>query len=296
MKQLRVAGTGSTTAPGPEAITRTPAPPLRDAVAGLVLFRGRDPVAPPRLERSIPSGSVTLMVNLAEDEFRTWDVRGGRATPVAVGGAVFAGARSAPTVIDTDEQRHLVCVEFHWAGAAAFLGLPVEELRDQLVGLDQLWGRAGAVLRERLVEAPDPLRVLHEELVTQVRRAPRPEPGVRLAVAELQRGRPVQEVADRLGWTGKRLRRAFREAVGLTPKRFARVRRLQRVVHGLPRGEAVDWAGVAAGHGYADQAHLIGEFRELAGITPAAYRAAVGAEPNHVPLDLSCNPRGGSSA
>src|SRR5262245_3713570 len=106
---------------------RRPAQLLRGAVGSLALYR--NPAAPLRLERSIPSGTVSLMVNLAQDEFRTWDVRGGRAVPVATGGAVLMGARSTPTVIDTDEQRHLVGVEFHWGGAAAFLGLPVEELR-----------------------------------------------------------------------------------------------------------------------------------------------------------------------
>jgi AraC-like DNA-binding protein len=211
-------------------LVRPPAPLLRGAVESLAWYRS--PGGPQRLERSIPSGSVTLMVNLAQDEFRTWDVRDGRATPVTTGGAVLMGARSTPAVIDTDEQRHLVSVEFRWGGAAAFLAVPLEEVRDELVGLDELWGRPGARLRERLCEAPDPLRVLQDELLAQLRRAPRTDPGVLLAVAQLQRGRPVHEVADRLGWTGKRLLRSFRESVGLTPKRFARVRRLQRVVRG----------------------------------------------------------------
>jgi AraC-like DNA-binding protein len=282
---------------GPEGCSRPPAPPLCGVVSALAWHR--NPEGPLRLERSIPSASVTLMVNLAEDEFRTWDAETGTVRSTAPG-AVLVGARSVPLVIDTAEQRHLATVEFRWGVAAAFLGLPVEELQDELVGLGELWGRAGARLRDRLGEAPDPLAVLHAELRAQLRRAPRPDPGVLLAVAELERGRPVREVADRLGWTGKRLLRTFRESVGLTPKRFARVQRLQRVVRGLPRGTgmatAVDWAAVAAGHGFADQAHLIGEFRALAGLTPGAYLAAVGPEPNHVPLELSANRPGRAAA
>jgi len=37
-------------------------------------------------------------------------------------------------------------------------------------------------------------------------------------------------------------------------------------------------------HGYFDQAHLINDFRELTGITPATYAALVGPEQNHVAL------------
>jgi AraC-like DNA-binding protein len=33
----------------------------------------------------------------------------------------------------------------------------------------------------------------------------------------------------------------------------------------------MDWAGLAAEWGYADQAHLIREFRAMAGVTPADY-------------------------
>jgi AraC-like DNA-binding protein len=44
------------------------------------------------------------------------------------------------------------------------------------------------------------------------------------------------------------------------------------------------WAEAAAEHGYYDQSHLIHDFRELAGITPTAYRPRSAAERNHVPL------------
>ena len=43
-----------------------------------------------------------------------------------------------------------------------------------------------------------------------------------------------------------------------------------------------DWAAVAAGHGYSDQSHLIDEFRELAGVTPAGYLRSRIDGPNHL--------------
>ena len=78
--------------------------------------------------------------------------------------------------------------------------------------------------------------------------------------------------------------RRFRDQVGLTPKAFSRVRRLQRVLGSLDGARAVNWAEVAAAHGYCDEPHLIDDFPDLTGITPTAYPPRSSEERNHVPL------------
>jgi hypothetical protein len=57
--------------------------------------------------------------------------------------------------------------------------------------------------------------------------------------------------------------------VGCTPKTLARIARFQRVL-GLREGRPEwGWARVAVEAGYYDQAHLIGDYRRFAGLTPA---------------------------
>ena len=91
-------------------------------------------------------------------------------------------------------------------------------------------------------------------------------------------------MSDDLGLLPGTFTRRFRDRTGLTPKRFARVRRLQRVVAAVTPGRAADWAQLAADHGYCDQAHLIDDFRDIAGITPGSYRPRSAAERNHLPV------------
>jgi AraC-like DNA-binding protein len=265
---------------------RPHAPALAAFVASLRYHEGEIPAA---FERMLPTGQTHLLVNLHEDEFRTYSGPDCAAVH-RTHGAVLAGPRSRSTVIDTNEQRCLVRVDFKWGGAAGFFRLPLSETGNQFVELDQLWGRAGAVLRERLLEARTPnakLQVLETVLLEHLARLQRPEPAISLASCALEHGLSVSQAASRLGLLPKTFVRRFRQHVGLAPKRFSRVRRLQRVLRTMGASHAVDWAALAVDHGYSDQAHLIHDFRALTGITPLAYRPSPAGERNHVPLATS---------
>ena len=175
------------------------------------------------IERILPSGSVHLLVNLHEDEIRTYHgddcatVRRSRA-------AVLEGPASRARLIDTDAQRCLVSVDFTLGGAAAFFGMPLDEARDELVELDQLWGSDGANLRERLLDAASPaakLHVMESILLGRLRSRSERDGALRCAAPLLARGVPVSEVASRVGLLPRTLVRRFRASVGLTPKRYS---------------------------------------------------------------------------
>jgi AraC-like DNA-binding protein len=74
----------------------------------------------------------------------------------------------------------------------------------------------------------------------------------------------------------------FAEAVGLTPKRFARLVRFGRVLRRLEKRPETDLAEIAFDAGYADQAHFNRDFRTFSGISPGEYRKRGGAG-RHVP-------------
>ncbi|MET9685690.1 AraC family transcriptional regulator [Streptomyces coeruleorubidus] len=265
----------------PVSLTVRPsAPALTPLIGALGYAEGR--FAHPA-ELSLPTGGAQLLVNLDGDALDSSDRR--------TRGAALQGPYTEPAVIDPAQQRAVVWVAFRPAGAYPFLSVPVSAVRDRLAGLDELWGTDGAVLRERLLEAMaagGPQACLEELETALLRRSERPlepDPAVRYAAWLLDRGTPVGEVADRLGWTSRRLARRCAEHLGLPPKRYARVRRFQRLLGRVnARSGESDWAVLAAECGYHDQAHLIHEFRALAGITPTAYAPRSPLERNHVPL------------
>ncbi|OZC67765.1 AraC family transcriptional regulator [Rhodococcus sp. 06-418-5] len=82
--------------------------------------------------------------------------------------------------------------------------------------------------------------------------------------------KPGQSVAGMLGVSERAVQRAMRSSLGMGPKAVARRVRLQEVLQRLSL-PAADAAQIAADLGYVDQAHLINDFRGVAGITPGAY-------------------------
>lgn len=263
--------------------------PPQAALAPFVRHLGyAEGVAGDGRERALPTGVPQLLVNLAEDRFRVYDGAGDARAATLVGGAALSGPQSGARVIDTADQRETVWVAFRPGGAAAFFTGPAGRTGEQLLGLDALWGEnAGADLRERLAAAPTPgakLDVVEQVLLRRAVRPLRADPGLEFAVGELHRGRPVAQVAERCGLTGRAFTRRFTDTVGLTPKRFARVRRFQRALAAIPHDRPVDWAEIAHRTGYFDQAHFVKEFRAFTGLTPSAYRPRSAATRNHVPL------------
>ncbi|AYY12478.1 AraC family transcriptional regulator [Actinobacteria bacterium YIM 96077] len=294
------------------SLFREPSPVLAPFVD--VLWYIDEPL-PPGRERTIPTGAAQLVVNLHEDTLRWFDSDhhdvhhreepghddedgGARAVRAAhrTSGSGLIGALTRPLIIDNADQRATVGVAFRPGGAAAFFHPPANVLAEPVIALDSLWGRDGAVLRERLLEQRTPesaLQVFESVLLQRVVSAP--DSLVGKAVERLSTGARVDEVVDWSGLTSTTFNRRFRSAVGLNPKAFARVRRLQRVLravngyddagagggHGAGDG---DWSTVAVEHGYYDQAHLINEFRMFTGVTPTAYRPRSPGASNHLPL------------
>ena len=206
-------------------------------------------------------------------------------------GAALSGTYRGHFAIDTAEQRSIAGVAFRSGGAFPFFREPADEVTGAHVELGSLWGRGGATLRERLLEvsartrSPEAiLDLLERELLARTVRPLAADPALEFAVSAFDRGATVSAVLSRVGGSSKRFLRAFAERVGLTPKRFERIRRFRRVVDSIELGRPVSWAQVALACGYYDQAHLINDFREFSGITPTEYAPRSYGDRSHVPL------------
>ena len=264
---------------------RVPRPPLDAFIASIWVYQN-DP-QPHALERILPTGAAQLIVNLKEDQTRLYDSEHPHCC-TATAGTLFAGVWSRYQVIDTSEQESVAGVAFKPGGTVPFMRMPAHETSDADIPLEALWGRnRTAILRERLLaggSVDEKLDAL-EAALREMWAPPGLHPAVTYALAAFDRTpltTSVAAVTDAIGFSAKGFIERFKREVGVTPKRYCRIRRFQRAVGLANRGRGVDWASVALDCGYFDQAHFIHDFRAFAGLTPTGYQAARTSFQNHV--------------
>ena len=208
----------------------------------------------PVLQRNLPTGGAELQCPV-----------GG--TPLLVGPLTRARAGILPPGVTVVGARF-------WPGAASpLLGVPADELADQMVPFGDVCGGASD-LSARLAHASGPdaaLRVLQLDLVRRQARTPRPDPLVAEAVRRLMPWRPtgIGLLTADLAISESQLRRRFLAEVGIGPKTLQRTLRFQgylALAQAAEPGSRV--ADLAAEVGYADHAHLGRECLRLTGLTP----------------------------
>ena len=240
--------------------------------------------AEPHQSRALPRGAATSIIDVGDREHVDFFAADAH-TRVAVAPAFIAGAGDAAYVTNIDPGQTVMTVHFRPAGASAFLGVPMGDLTNDCVGLGEIWGRDGATLREQLTTVPSVtgrITLLEDFLLARLR----PDPPVLAPVLAAVEHRPDMRVSDAAALTGlspKRLIATFRDEVGLRPKAYLRIRRLQAALRMLDTGVA-DGAGIAAELGYFDQAHFIREFRTFTSMTPTRYRQNRDRLPGHIGL------------
>ena len=172
-------------------------------------------------------------------------------------------------------------VRFRPGGAYRFLPFPLSDFTDSTVPTGDVWGHEGTYLEEAVLEARNNMQrqQLVEEFLLRQLVITTPRPRFDAAVKEIIRTRGqtrVHEVANGVGWSSRQLERDFGASLGLSPKSFSRIMRFQNLLRLVGEGTLREWANLAIEGGYADQPHMVREFREFAGHTPAERGIAAG--------------------
>ena len=245
------------------------------ALAGASVF---DMVAEGAVEvRGLPSSTLTLIV-MAEVPVEV--TLGGTRTRAR---SFMAGLHVAPAVVAGVGRFRGVQVDLSPIAVGELIGVRPGDLGPGVVPLEDLAPGLDGRIGELLV--PETEEALQQGVVASAFRdwsqdvrgrsgCPPVEPSMdavwRLLLA--RRGRVgVAEAAAMVGLGERHFRTKFRTAFGLSPKQAARVVRHETTRRAIAAAPTRPFSAVAADLGYADQAHMTREFRDLTGLTPTEW-------------------------
>lgn len=234
----------------------------------------------------LPDGRTTLVFRVLDNGQR--------------GDVCAAGPRTRALFKDLRGVTRAATFQLKPGWAASVLGVAANALTDRIVPLEDIWGRAGSELYRELLaahELPELVACVSSAIAIRAQHSFEPAAArlARRAVRLIEGGEGrVERVAEQLGVTARHLRRAFTENIGIGPKEFARMARLQRAVRFAEN--STDFGRVARDAGYYDQAHFITDFRELIGITPSAFLTRMGERDGRSDAGLNPCPTASSRA
>jgi AraC-like DNA-binding protein len=239
-------------------VRRLPAPALRRAITPYCGFQSDEP---PKRRREGPGSDVVVILTFDHD----WRIDGERRE------SFVGGLRLDQVVTEHDGGMHGLQISVAPWAAHMLLRLPQHELAGTSVPLEEilrsdLAGRIGA---EGSWNAR--FAALDRELGRRLVDARPADAGVLFAWNRLRATHGTERVgalASELGWSRKRLVARFREQIGLTPKAAARLLRFERA---RSLAGTMSWGELAFACGFADQPHLIAEFKAFTGLSPETF-------------------------
>lgn len=233
----------------------------------------RGELAPFR-ERILPNACAELMFNLGPSHRMIT----GASTTVWEN-AWVSGLHERAITIETDDGTHLVSIRFTPLGLRALLGVAASTTVNQVIEASALLGPRAEQLRGRLRDAANATErfamleaFLVDSLDEQV--SDPVEPYVVDAesrIANAHGNLPIASLHHTAGVSRKQLTTRFTAVMGLSPKRYANVRRFVWTVAQLRERTDVDWSRLALDAGYADQSHMGRDFKRVADASPTTF-------------------------
>ncbi len=246
-----------------------PSLPLRSFVRTYWTFRRHVPLTELHQEYMHPRGGYGIVFNFADS--LTLD-------SIALTEPIFLdGTNTISRQMGFRGTVEVMGINFHEGGAYPFLTIPLAELSNEIALLDALERPALMRLYARLYEAKTleaRIELIEAWLIERLTLGKSRDPLIPASldlIRQTEGTASIAELADHLSISQRQLERLYRVQVGMTPKQYAGLVRIESARLRLKAGSLPSAAHLAADLGFYDQAHFIREFRAVVGLTPHRY-------------------------
>lgn len=186
---------------------------------------------------------------------------------------LFSGGQA--TRLFATDNIHFIAIRFKAGSLKNFTDIPYSELADRQASAEDIWGRPGKDLLQRirnLGDTDETIRQLELFLEEQLARNKKDTPGWNKAIDQLYREHgsgSIDSLTGQLGISPRHLRRRFIRETGFSPKHFQRLARFHATIKPFLLTRNRNYLSLALDNEYFDQCHFIKECKYFTGHTPA---------------------------
>ncbi|MCI3937179.1 helix-turn-helix domain-containing protein [Chryseobacterium aahli] len=177
------------------------------------------------------------------------------------------------------EKTSIIIVVFQPYGFNHLLGISANEIRESIIATEGIFGSKDSLLYEKLAESS------HLETKIQILNTFFIEQAAKKFLSNQNLIHPtlnyilknkgaitVNHLVKHTGYSERHIERIFKECIGLNPKKFGNIVKLHFFLNLLKyKSSQSNITDLCYDAGYADQSHLIKEFKKYTGITPTQY-------------------------
>lgn len=201
---------------------------------------------------------------------------------------VLLGQRTS--LVQQFTRSHFLNVHIVFQPTAVFrlTGIPGYELTDQHLDASLIFHKNIRITLEQLQHAKDYTEMLciieafSFEWIRQSRKDKLPLDTVSRQMIQQGSNVSLDELADNACLCTKQFKQKFHESVGVNPKTYARIIRLNRAYNLKNAYPDRDWLGIAIECGYYDYQHLVKDYKEFTRLTPNEYHLLENRAPEKV--------------
>jgi AraC-like DNA-binding protein len=223
-------------------------------------------------ERVVPAGYVELTFHFADHLIKR------KLTDEIQPGIIICGQKTGFFDVLPTGKISMLSVQFFPHSAGLFFNIPVNELANETLDLNDIIGTTARELEEQLNDLPkleDKVKLIEDFLY--LRLSCKTEYNWsriyhNISLINQSKGKiTLDQLASDACLSRKQHDRIFKRMVGLAPKQFLKVIRFQFTLYAHQQQPIESLTELAYRCGYYDQSHMINDFRELSGITPKQY-------------------------
>ncbi|MFN8308945.1 MAG: helix-turn-helix transcriptional regulator [Chitinophagales bacterium] len=224
-------------------------------------------------EISFPDGTIDLVFSLG-DSYTRENMSEQRTASFTVKTAALVGQSTHGKIITPGRNNNLLSIRFKPFGLFPMLGIPMNELTEESLTLQEVMKNWGTELESRVFDAhtlESRIEVIENFLNKKVALNGYIDPVVRAAVSEILINRGnirIETIYNKLGVSKSTLESKFKMYVGITPKELANIWRFNHAVILQKKNLERTLTEVGYMAGYFDQSHMIKDFKRYTGKSP----------------------------